>query len=172
MPADDRPPKLKGFPAEFHQSAQTRGQFRPFVGNKRQQKATAARGPEFCNRHEQLLDRQVVLLEIDTAKTVDLQVHQRGRDPKIVRRLAPDSAQGLNDTSAQARLDRPAGGVMPGVNFAVLHGTISVSSLPAGKQNNLVFDLADSPIFWQKDTTLWKSLFAPTWMPRLCWSRA
>src|SRR5881628_2737070 len=68
-------------------------QLRPFVGDQRQEKATTASRAQRPCRDQRPLDRQIVALKIDAGKTVDLQIDERGSQPKIAPRRSCSSLE-------------------------------------------------------------------------------
>src|SRR5207249_8442168 len=86
-----------------------------------EQKARAATLGQRPDGAMQIVDRDVVLLEIDAGVAVDLEVNEAGREPLIGRRIGGARSDRNNFAVFPLQADGLAGGVMPSVDFSFAH---------------------------------------------------
>src|SRR5439155_6512226 len=92
----------------------------PVMGDQRYKKPRAARRPQPARRREKILQRQIILLKVDPAVAVYLQIEQPGRQPSLLRRRTGDSVQVSNAPPCPADANRLSRRKMPGLDLAVV----------------------------------------------------
>src|SRR5579883_3423927 len=93
----------------------------PFVRDQRQQKTGASRSPKLPWRAEQIFHAQMVLLKINTAIAVDLEIHESGGNPFFRAQRCFRRFDLRDDSILPAHAHRFTTRVMPRANFSVSH---------------------------------------------------
>src|SRR5881394_3018828 len=128
MPSGDGVAQFLVAGAHLAELREPMDQLRPFVGDQRQEKAATGSRAQCPCRDQRLLDRQIVALKIDAGKTVNLQIDQRGSQPKLAAWWSCCSLELIDDSLPPTHADSLPCRVVPGPDFAVAHGSISVTS--------------------------------------------
>src|ERR1041385_3147607 len=100
MPATNGFLKRGRLRPERAQPAQTRSKSHPFIGDERQKKSGATVPAKSRRGLLQIGHREIVLLKIHAAVTIDLNIEERRREPQIIRRLPGNSFKLCNDALA------------------------------------------------------------------------
>src|SRR6266496_2289284 len=128
MPAGDGMAQFLMAGAQLAELLEPLDQLRPFVRDQRQQKAATAGRTQRPRRNQHLLDRQIVALKIDAGEAINLQIDERGSEPKIAFGRTLRILELSDDSLAPADADKLPRRVMSCPDFSIAHGAISVAS--------------------------------------------
>ena len=121
MPSRNRVAQGRRGVAELAKVPEAGDEARPVISDQRQEESRAAGDVEVMDGGEKFGGGKSVLLEINSAVTVDLKINQRGSYPNIRRRVWLRGGDGLDESIRPTNLHCFAGGEVQSANDAVVH---------------------------------------------------
>src|SRR5262245_27098432 len=126
MPAGDGVPQLSRLTPQCSEAPQTLQHSTPVLCHEGQEVTTATGGSETARGQEQFRQRHSVLLKVDPAIAVDLEVEQRRGDPTVWRARLLQHPHRANLPVTPSHTYGLSGPEMPRADIAVTHGSLLI----------------------------------------------